>query len=30
MVYQDLALAGNMPIFENIYLGREPGRNSAA
>jgi simple sugar transport system ATP-binding protein len=26
MVYQDLALAGNMPIFENIYLGREPGR----
>ena len=27
MVYQDLALAGNMPIFENIYLGREPGRN---
>jgi simple sugar transport system ATP-binding protein len=25
MVYQDLALAGNMPIFENIYLGREPG-----
>ncbi|MBV9637046.1 MAG: sugar ABC transporter ATP-binding protein [Methylobacteriaceae bacterium] len=29
MVYQDLALAGNMPIFENIYLGREPGRNVA-
>ena len=27
MVYQDLALAGNMPIYENIYLGREPGRN---
>jgi ABC-type sugar transport system ATPase subunit len=26
MVYQDFALAGNMPIFENIYLGREPGR----
>jgi len=26
MVYQDLALAGNLPIFENIYLGREPGR----
>ncbi|HEY7690633.1 MAG TPA: ATP-binding cassette domain-containing protein, partial [Dongiaceae bacterium] len=25
MVYQDFALAGNMPIFENIYLGREPG-----
>jgi len=25
MVYQDLALAGNMTIFENIYLGREPG-----
>jgi len=25
MVYQDLALAGNMPIYENIYLGREPG-----
>jgi simple sugar transport system ATP-binding protein len=25
MVYQDLALAGNMSIFENIYLGREPG-----
>ena len=24
MVYQDLALAGNMPIYENIYLGREP------
>ena len=29
MVYQDLALAGNMPIFENIYLGREPGRRLA-
>ena len=28
MVYQDLALAGNMPIFENIYLGREPGRRA--
>jgi simple sugar transport system ATP-binding protein len=28
MVYQDLALAGNMPIFENIYLGREPGRKA--
>ena len=27
MVYQDFALAGNMPIYENIYLGREPGRN---
>ncbi|MCB1497784.1 MAG: sugar ABC transporter ATP-binding protein [Bauldia sp.] len=26
MVYQDLALAGNMTIFENIYLGREPGQ----
>jgi len=26
MVYQDLALAGNMSISENIYLGREPGR----
>ncbi len=25
MVYQDLALAGNMTIHENIYLGREPG-----
>jgi len=24
MVYQDLALAGNLPIAENIYLGREP------
>ena len=27
MVYQDFALAGNLPIFENIYLGREPGRS---
>ncbi len=27
MVYQDLALAGNLPVFENIYLGREPGKN---
>ena len=26
MVYQDLALAGNMNIAENIYLGREPRR----
>ncbi|MFV2061918.1 MAG: ATP-binding cassette domain-containing protein [Chloroflexota bacterium] len=26
MVYQDLALAGNMRIDENIYLGREPTR----
>jgi simple sugar transport system ATP-binding protein len=25
MVYQDLALAGNMTVFENIFLGREPG-----
>src|SRR5690606_6982122 len=25
-VYQDFALAGNLPIYENIYLGREPGR----
>ncbi len=25
MVYQDFALAGNLPIFENIYMGREPG-----
>ena len=23
MVYQDLALAGNLPIAQNIYLGRE-------
>ena len=29
MVYQDFALAGNMPIYENIYLGREPGRKIA-
>ena len=29
MVYQDLALAGNMAIYENIYLGREPGRKFA-
>jgi simple sugar transport system ATP-binding protein len=28
MVYQDLALAGNMAIFENIYLGREPGHKA--
>lgn len=26
MVYQDFALAGNMSISENIFLGREPGR----
>lgn len=26
MVYQDLALAGNLPVYENIYLGREPGQ----
>lgn len=26
MVYQDFALAGNLPIYENIYLGREPGK----
>jgi simple sugar transport system ATP-binding protein len=26
MVYQDLALAGNMQVAENIYLGREPTR----
>ena len=26
MVYQDLALAGNLPIGENIFLGREPLR----
>ena len=25
MVYQDFALAGNMAIYENIFLGREPG-----
>jgi simple sugar transport system ATP-binding protein len=29
MVYQDFALAGNLPIYENIYLGREPGRKFA-
>ncbi|MDP9136898.1 MAG: ATP-binding cassette domain-containing protein [Pseudomonadota bacterium] len=29
MVYQDLALAGNLSIHENIYLGREPGRKLA-
>src|ERR1700752_4110908 len=27
MVYQDLALAENMNIAENIFLGREPRRN---
>ncbi len=27
MVYQDLALAGNLPVHENIYLGREPGKH---
>ena len=27
MVYQDLALAGNLNIAENIYLGREPKRD---
>ena len=26
MVYQDLALAGNLPIGDNIFLGREPIR----
>ncbi|MEZ4707264.1 MAG: ATP-binding cassette domain-containing protein [Caldilineaceae bacterium] len=26
MVYQDLALAGNMQIYENIYMGREQTR----
>ncbi len=30
MVYQDFALAGNLPIYENIYLGREPGRKLGA
>ncbi len=29
MVYQDFALAGNLPIYENIFLGREPGRKIA-
>ena len=27
MVYQDLALAGNLPIGDNIFLGREPTKN---
>ncbi len=27
MVYQDLALAGNMQIYENIYMGREQTRS---
>ena len=27
MVYQDLALAGNLPIGEIIFLGREPTKN---
>ena len=27
MVYQDLALAGNLPIGENIFLGRETTKN---
>ena len=27
MVYQDLALAGNLTIGENIFLGREPTTN---
>ena len=27
MVYQDLALDGNLPIGENIFLGREPTKN---
>ena len=27
IVYQDLALAGNLPIGENIFLGREPTKN---
>ena len=27
MVYQDLALEGNLPIVENIFLGREPTKN---
>ena len=30
MVYQDFALAGNMAIYENIYLGREPARTTQA
>ncbi len=29
MVYQDLALAGNLSIYENIYLGREQTRKFA-
>lgn len=29
MVYQDLALAGNLRIYENIFLGREPTRTFA-
>ena len=29
MVYQDLALAGNLSIYENIYLGRERTRKIA-
>jgi simple sugar transport system ATP-binding protein len=29
MVYQDLALAGNLSIYENIFLGREPTRTFA-
>ncbi len=29
MVYQDLALAGNLSIYENIFLGREPTRRFA-
>ena len=30
MVYQDLALAGNLPIGENIFLGREPTKNTVS
>ena len=30
MVYQDFAFAGNMAIYENIYLGREPARTTQA
>ncbi len=29
MIYQDLALAGNLSIYENIYLGREQTRTLA-
>jgi simple sugar transport system ATP-binding protein len=29
MVYQDLALAGNLSVYENIYLGREQTRKLA-